>query len=396
MSIIQSILGSYKAGSSTPALPAFTSVAGAWGLFNVNPVGYLGGLAAIDGDTDHEFLFKAISPYPFDWGDASDQNQPIVLKNLADQNSNANDLIAAGAARPTLQVTTPVVVSGAGTAATNGTYTYRGVFDNGAGLYPYYNLAGQPSSFFGPYSLHELGSGGDWGMYGAVPDDGLLYGSDNIGYSFPWQANWVLGDIGSNPIPTVVAGTGQGETVFNGSANGMQSSGNLFASDSQTFTGYLYFKAGSLVETSVLLETSSNGTTTAKQLSVRIVAGVLTVTMGNAVPLMNTKIKTISDSNWHLLTIVIDSTQSAANQVLCWLDKSQTGWTAPLSTDLASQTGMMKQKLNAGARNNGASTFFTGSLGVDMPMFTVAHDTSTRQAWENYLTYLYGLYRLPV
>lgn len=84
------------------------------------------------------------------------------------------------------------LVSGAGTAAANGTYTARGAV-NGK---PYYNLVGQPDDT--DASSIVWGSG-QWNLTNAETDN--LYASSND-TAFPWLATF-----------TVVAGTGPAPTV---------------------------------------------------------------------------------------------------------------------------------------------------------------------------------------
>lgn len=177
------------------------------------------------------------------------------------------------------------------------------------------------------------------------------------------------------------------EIDFDGATSYLSSVSSV--GDGHTWTSYLRFKAGSLVETSVLFEVGINGASDPTGLSVRMVAGVLTVSMADGtpiVPLLNTKIKTISDSNFHLLSIVINTDAAAANQVLIWVDGSQSGVTAPISTNLAGEN-ITQDTLFVGTHNQ-ATQFFTGSM-TDLLIFNVAQDATLRGQWQIYINALY-------
>lgn len=180
--------------------------------------------------------------------------------------------------------------------------------------------------------------------------------------------------------------------VQTGMAGGLVFGSGLFAfSGTTTATIYILFKAGSLLETSVLLESNSwaDNATKIQQLSVRLVAGVFTVQVMNdnaITALANTKIKTISDTNWHLAAITIDTAAAAANQVLLKIDNSATGVTAPISTDL-SGLAIGSGEPNVGARANATSLFFTGKMRLGYCR-SVADDATAQTAMFNYVTYL--------
>lgn len=112
-----------------------------------------------------------------------------VLLHVADANDRLS-LTAEG-----------VVVTGAGTAEVNGTYTQRGTFNDK----PYYNLANSVSN-------HTVSSiyfdGPNW----LVQDSGgnALYHSDGI-YEYPWLvATWINENSPTgDPVPTVTHSPGQ-------------------------------------------------------------------------------------------------------------------------------------------------------------------------------------------
>jgi len=83
-----------------------------------------------------------------------------------------------------------VIVSGAGSAAANATWTERGTF----GGKPYYNKLGDPNS---TSSNVIRWSTNQWEIYTGSP----LYVS-NSDTSFPWQATFIAA-VGSSPAPTL-------------------------------------------------------------------------------------------------------------------------------------------------------------------------------------------------
>lgn len=372
------------AAVSGPPLPAFSNVVACYGLHNFNPVGYPAG-TGVQGATDSGDgdgfggVFTEVAPYPVDWGGVISAGPPAYLViGWNDQNAT-NDLIQSGSARPELLVTSPVIVSGAGTSAANGTYRFTAIV-NGRGSY---NLSGTNPLV----SAITFDDGlGVWNIFAANGD--ALY-IDETNVSFPWQGTWNT-NLGSEPPPTVAAGAGQGEIDFNGSSTGLATAANVTLGV-QTATFYIYFKAGSLAETSVLFETGSGAAANVGAISVRMVAGTLTVSCSDqtaVVALLNTKVRTIADSNWHLLSVVIDTTAAVnANQVLCWLDGSATGWTSTISTDLSDEN-LTTSKFNFGARNNAASTWFTGSA-TDFLFFNAAQNNTLRGQWEQYIISLH-------
>lgn len=86
------------------------------------------------------------------------------------------------------------VVSGAGTAEVNGTYTPRGT-NSGK---PYYNLVGQPDNLI-VASIAWQGAWVIWGLMG----DGWYFSTDDT--AFPWEAIF-LEDNGDSPAPSVSEG----------------------------------------------------------------------------------------------------------------------------------------------------------------------------------------------
>lgn len=180
---------------------------------------------------------------------------------------------------------------------------------------------------------------------------------------------------------------------FDGTQTGLVGANPLYSGGSATGTIYVGFKAASLVETSVLLETGTGATDQAQRISIRLVAGVLTCSVYDAtavVCLANTKSKTISDNNWHLLAFTFDTGQgTAVNQTGLLVDNSSSGVSSPVSSTVA---GLLLggEAPNIGMRNNFASNFFTGSERLNFYRNTVDDAAAKTVMWNRWV-YLQSL-----
>lgn len=92
------------------------------------------------------------------------------------------------------------IVSGAGTAAANGEYTYTGLDGNGN---PYYNKSGT-DPLASAISVN-LDNDPIWFVL-AADTTGLYYGGTTPPPQFPWQETVWGQDGGSPPSPTVTEG----------------------------------------------------------------------------------------------------------------------------------------------------------------------------------------------
>jgi hypothetical protein len=98
--------------------------------------------------------------------------------------------VAGSAAAP---AASSALVSGAGTAEVNGTYTPRGTNAGKA----YYNLAGEPD---GTSASSIMWDGGQWVIFTSI-GDGAYFSTEDV--SNPWDVStWRVGD-GVEPTPTV-------------------------------------------------------------------------------------------------------------------------------------------------------------------------------------------------
>ncbi len=384
MSIIQSVLASYPpAASGPPTLPAWVANSTWYGLWNFNPAANIPPAALIDTGAG-QLLDTGVAPYPIDIATflAGGPDPPPYLTDTWYDQNLANNLGQGTAGKdPVFQITTPVIVTG---GSQDGVYTYRGIVDSsGDGFFPYYNLLGQATDST-KYSVVEQGNG-RWELTDASGTS--IYNSGANLDSFPWLVVWTG--------ITVAAGTQSGQIDFgtdgagNAVTTGLQTANPLCNSGVGTI--YILFKAGSLSATEVLFETGTGaaGSAKAKNISISLVAGVLTATIYDntaVTPLANTKIKTISDTNWHLLALTWDVSLSAANQVSLKVDNSTTGVTAPISSTLAGLT-IGNAVLNLGSRNNATSAPFDGSMQI--VGYRPQADTPTQQtSMYNYIKYL--------
>lgn len=226
----------------------------------------------------------------------------------------------------------------------------------------------------------------------------------------PYPGDWTAFIAGSDPPPYTTSlwrdqngntndlvGPGAGNPTlnyathaldFNGTSTGLATAANVTLGG-KFLTLYLRFKAGSLSETSILFETNDGNVANKGVVRLSMVAGVFTASVSDqtaVVALLNTRIKTISDTNWHVATLIVDSSLSAANQVKLLIDNSATGVTAPISIDLANEN-LTTAKWNVGARNNSASAWFTGSVS-HLISFSVAHNLTLAGQWYAYIASL--------
>lgn len=197
-------------GISIPPIPSsanavlIASVLGNW-----RPVEYAEGEAFHANSASG--LLLPDTPYAVNWNQFINNSEPppYLLDDFYDQSPSANSLTQTGAARSTLQVTTPVDVTGLGA----GHYLYSGLDGSG---YSYYNLTGHPNSLSN-YVLYANQDDALWEINGAAGS--FITQSDGLSFKFAWLDSWT----GS----TVTQGTGSGEIV-GASGCGLVGSGPLF------------------------------------------------------------------------------------------------------------------------------------------------------------------------
>lgn len=180
---------------------------------------------------------------------------------------------------------------------------------------------------------------------------------------------------------------------FNGTANGLNASASF--TGVETWTIYFDFAPQSLAETGVIFETNrfSDAANTENQISIRMVAGVLTCSVYDATPvtpLPNTKTITLPDTSriWGCFTI--DTTQvTPADQTALTVNNSTSGVSSPASADLAAST-VGGSTLNVGARDSGSSSFLTADMWTIL-VKNVVDDAPTQTAYYDYGQYLKSL-----
>lgn len=117
-------------------------------------------------------------------------------------------MILARNVQPSIMISTPpdaapsnAVVIGAGTAAVNGTYTYRGESEGK----PYYNLEGQPDSVTASALVWQAAGPEGAAWYITNDSEGVVYDSlDDT--AFPWEVVTWSDFSGDLPVPTVTQG----------------------------------------------------------------------------------------------------------------------------------------------------------------------------------------------
>lgn len=279
-------------GASGPPPPPFENVAGCWGLFNLNPVGYsMGSGVNIDGSDDHDDqAFLTFTPYPLNWDiNPALGTPPYSTNTVYDQNAVTNNLAASGSARPTLD------------------------------------------------AVNKL-------------------------------------------------------AAFDGIANGMQGSSNLYPGNGST-VGTVYFDIAALslaAGTRVIFETGEGTADRGVRLSITQIANVLTCSIYDTTPVValpNTKIWTIPDTGRFFGCFQWDTSQSTpANQTALFINNSSSGVTSPASADCAGLE-IGKGLPNLGARNSASSNFFNGNMwSVEaVAAFDDAAARLVQYNWNNYV-----------
>lgn len=207
-----------------------------------------------------------------------------------------------------------------------------------------------------------------------------------IWYDQNGNTNDLAGPFGARPILDATNKL----ISFDGVSQGLQGAGNLFPSHTTAGTLYFDFAPQSLVETGVILETGQNEVQMGGRISIRMVAGVLTVSFYDAtaiVALPNTKAKIISSTNRIWVAVTFDTSLAAANQVQLYVNNSQAGVTAPASADLSAVVGVGVDVPNVGARNNAASNYLTANM-WEIRAETVVDAAAAMLVQYNYWNYL--------
>lgn len=200
------------------------------------------------------------------------------------------------------------------------------------------------------------------------------------------NANDLAGPFGARPILDATNKL----ISFDGATQGLRGSANLYDGSNTGGTLYFDFAPQSLIETGVIFETGPNATADrAGAISIRIVAGVLTVSIFDNTPVVslpNTKIKTLTNTDRIWVCVTFDTTASAANQVQLYVNNSQTGVTSTATANLSGiQIG--KEQPNLGARNNAASSFLTADFWEGRAQTNIDDSATMLEAY-NYWIYL--------
>lgn len=384
MGAMSGVLSSYGGGSgpSPPPIPPVDGAVGIWALFNLNPV--VDFAANVSGsDSTQDYAFVGVPSYPFDYAGltAPPNDPPYLVNTWFDQLSQANNLSATGSARPQLQITSSAVVTGAGTSAANGTLSYFGQL-NGRAAYVY-------DGSTDPTVDGILWADAQWKIN--TSGAGVYFSNDDV--AFPWLVStWEQND-GDLPVPVVTQGQASG--VIQGSATtGLAGGSALYSGGSATGTitwsGYIDDFAGN----SVLFETGTfaDRANTINQLSLRILAGVLTFSGYDTtaiVALPNSKVKTLSVAGWYDIICTFDTGQVGTAQTAMKVNDSASGITSVGAGNLA---GLL---MGSGVPNVGARDA-AGTLSLGFPgreLAAVAY-TGVKSASDQTVIYNYNQYLL--
>lgn len=267
---------------------------------------------------------------------------------------------------------------------------------------------------------------GCWGLFGLggtgiIGGDAVYCGNQDITASFlgtfPYQINWpgFVDALNNNGGPPAYADTIFDQNAnannltasstarptldavnklvaFGGIANGTRSANQLYVGGAIKGTIYIDFQPLNLTETSVIFETdtfASNGHMQ-QQISIRMVAGVLTASIFDLTPVValpNTRIKTISATDRIFITFTFDLQEVPSTQTALYVNNSTSGVTlVPSPADL-SGLAIGQGNLNIGARNNAASAFLTANM-WNIKALSVVDDAAARLAEWDYNQFL--------
>jgi len=156
--------------------------------------------------------------------------------------------------------------------------------------------------------------------------------------------------------------------TYNGTDQYVVPAGSPISGDDK-ISIYCVFKTDSLATLQTLFQyfyTQNYLTTEANIFIAHITSSaIITVSqkLDDVVDVFNTKIKTLGDTDYHLLTVIFDRTAVAANQTIAKLDNSTSGWTAAVSGDMASSVFDDARPLGIGiGQPLGTDAFLDGQL----------------------------------
>lgn len=150
---------------------------------------------------------------------------------------------------------------------------------------------------------------------------------------------------------------------LDGVSQGLQGAASLYSGGTAKATIYIDFQPLNLSETGVILQTGLVNSK-AQNILIEMVAGALTATVWDNTPvhpLANTKTKILAATDRIWVAVVIDVTLAPANQVQLYVNNSQAGVLAPISTDLSGLT-IGNDVPSVGASNNAGLNFLTANM----------------------------------
>lgn len=202
------------------------------------------------------------------------------------------------------------------------------------------------------------------------------------------NGNDLAGSFGARPILDATNKL----ISFDGATQGLAAAVRLYPHGTLAGTIYIDFAPQDLAQTGIVLETGTGATDQIERISIRMIAGVLMVSIydRSIVPLPNTKAKVIGTLDRIWVAVTFDTSLPPSNQVQLYVNNLQTGVTAPASADLNGNVNVGDNPPSVGARNNATSTFLTANM-WEIRAQTGVDDAAALLIQYNYWLYLKSL-----
>lgn len=304
-------------GNTGPTIPPFTDFVLSAGLFNLNPVGYGGG-AVLRNTNIQTSNFLLDSPYLPNYSSLTG----FEINRLNDQSASANRFNA-GTGNPSLILTSPTVVAGAGTAGANGALTYFGQTNER------YSAVYEGSTDPGAEGVYWNGT--DWLIrrFG----DSQYSSTDDVPY--PWLVTTWVEQNGALPVPTVTQGTPDTAIIgFDGVDDQLVTTSPVFSGGSQQGTIYVYYKDNTGSSNGALLQLGDD----VSAVEINLSGGTIIAEITSATSAVNSKEYAVPDTNWHFVAFGFDTTKPIPEeQTVLYIDgveSTTTGSAGDINSEL--------------------------------------------------------------
>lgn len=309
-----------------PPIPDISNFTGIFSLYGIAPGWQQEGEALLQ-TPNNGVTTSAVEPYLGDYpGFAANGvfgEADLGILSWTNQAPSPPSTEIAFSAYPKVHIETPYIVSGAGTAADNGTYLYQGVVNDCADYLK------------GSDKLRYDAGDSRWELpQGASPDY-----TNAFNLFYPQGLTWsVAGGIA--PAPTVAMSTAyadQAGWIDSVAADNPEGAFNIAIAATNTVTVFVKFRVQDTSTAQTIIATDRYGVASSG-IRIFVDANFIRVQQKDSTgALTNEKRVAISANTWYLLTAVFDRTQAAANQTKMWLNGSTTGVVQVSSDDVSGE-----------------------------------------------------------